>query len=234
MPSTTTVGLLVVVYVSKQTRVVIIDSNEASMCPRIRELIEHRFTVVVRRLKSADYVLTKTGKMKGSIGIERKTIDDLIASVKDGRLWKQVSLLCDTYQYPILLIEGSMYPFTTDPILMGAYVSLILSFSKLKVAHSRDMRGSAAFIKRVATYFGPSGREPPLVKEKYLDPKQVKIAMLTTIQGIGPKRAKALLSELPELFHTKYRGKDMKKKLDKVKGLSRKARETILKVFLEE
>jgi len=215
----------------KQERVIIIDSREASTCPEIKKLLSKHFTVDIQPLESADYVLSKTGKMKGSIGIERKTVNDLLSSIIDGRLFNQVIKLCDTYEYPVLLIEGSLYPFKSDPVLLGSYISLLYSFKKLKVAHSRDIRGSVRFITRSALYIGPTGHAAPKVKEKAKTAEQAKIAMLMTLKGIGMKTAKEILQRAPRLFNSVYTKTDLKKRLEEVKGLRKDTKQLLLEIF---
>ena len=78
----------------------LVDSNE----PRsIREqLINKGWSQ--DRLKSGDYAFfSSTGQ---SVGIERKTISDLIGSIQD-RLPNQFFNLIEDYEIPILLIEGN-------------------------------------------------------------------------------------------------------------------------------
>jgi ERCC4-type nuclease len=172
--------------------------------------------------------------MKGSIGIERKTISDLLASVKDGRLFDQVTRLCDTYEYPVLLIEGSLYPFIVNPILSGTYTSLLYGFKNLKIAHSRDHKGTVAFIKQSAMYIGPTGRRPPAVREKKVTPEEIRVAMLTAIKDIGWEKAKRVNKAVPDLFkNTKYRREELVKKLTKIKGIGKRTAELIADVFLE-
>ena len=40
------------------------------------------------------------------IGVERKAFNDLVNSLKHGRLQKQMERVCRVYRYPVLLIES--------------------------------------------------------------------------------------------------------------------------------
>ena len=171
--------------------------------------------------------------MKGSIGIERKTVTDLLASIKDGRLFDQVIRLCETYEHPVLLIEGSLFPFISNPILMGAYTSLLYGFKKLKIAHSRDLKGSVTFIKYSATYLGPTGRRPPPVKEKKSTPEEIRVAMLTVIKGIGWEKARQIYKSVPRLFTHQWERDELMKKLVKIKGIGKQTARLIARVFSE-
>jgi ERCC4-type nuclease len=77
----------------------LVDSNEPQEIRR--RLIEQGWTQ--DRLNSGDYAFfSATGQ---SIGIERKTVSDLISSL-NGRLPNQFFNLIEDYEIPILLIEG--------------------------------------------------------------------------------------------------------------------------------
>ena len=57
-------------------------------------------------LEVGDYVLTP------SHCVERKSINDLIESLSNGRLYNQANAMCRSYKIPILLIEfGQNKPF---------------------------------------------------------------------------------------------------------------------------
>ena len=57
-------------------------------------------------LEVGDYVLTPNHC------VERKSINDLIESLSNGRLYNQANSMCRFYKYPILLIEfGQNKPF---------------------------------------------------------------------------------------------------------------------------
>lgn len=57
-------------------------------------------------LEVGDYVLTPNHC------VERKSINDLIESLSNGRLYNQANSMCRSYKYPILLIEfGQNKPF---------------------------------------------------------------------------------------------------------------------------
>ena len=89
-----------------------IDSNEASMNKEAYDELRRRgFRVAVRRLDAGDFLIPATGECE-AILIERKTIDDFLTSIIDGRLWSQLSRLssvCREYNAKcILLLEGSV------------------------------------------------------------------------------------------------------------------------------
>jgi len=212
-------------------RVIIVDSREASRASDVCSKLRGRLDVQKEYLESADYVLSKSGKMKGSIGIERKSVEDFISSISDGRLFRQAKLLCDTYEYAVLLIEGSTYPIFSDPIALGAYTSLVFSFSKLKVVWCRDTKETAKFLVSASRYLGPTGTRKPEVKAKSDLPKDIKLAMLCTVRGIGYRKAEKLLKEIPDLFKSQRERDKLIKKICGIQGFNRRLAEKLASVF---
>src|SRR5262249_19234418 len=61
------------------------------------------------QLKVGDYITS------ASTAIERKTVNDLISSIYDGRLFLQCSDLNHYYSKPVLIIEGNMLDLAFIP-----------------------------------------------------------------------------------------------------------------------
>ena len=113
-------------------------------------LLHGRSMVVVPcQLTVGDYVLTP------NICVERKSVRDLIASFKNGRLFNQAETMLQYYKYPFLLIEfDHNKSFTLDPFadltslstlkmpdsetkdLQSKLVLLTLAFPRLKIIWS--------------------------------------------------------------------------------------------------
>lgn len=81
-----------------ETPRIIVDIREfRSELPSI--LHKKGFRIEPVTLEVGDYVLTP------NISVERKSINDLIESLSNGRLYNQVNAMSRSYKYPVLLIE---------------------------------------------------------------------------------------------------------------------------------
>lgn len=70
----------------------------------IRELKELGVEVETCQLKIGDFILSDR------VGVERKSVGDFLQSIVDKRLMLQAKLLCETFERPVLVIEGkSLY-----------------------------------------------------------------------------------------------------------------------------
>ncbi len=77
------------------------------------------------QLDVGDYVLSSR------IGVERKEVDDFLQSLIDGKLFKQVSRLRESYSRPVLIIEGEgllTKRNISHNAIFGSIVSIIVDF----------------------------------------------------------------------------------------------------------
>ncbi len=77
--------------------VIYVDSGEKC---NINTILEKRCELRSKRLIVADYVLSK------NVACERKTKEDFLQSIVDGRLFRQLADLKQRYPSPFLIIEG--------------------------------------------------------------------------------------------------------------------------------
>lgn len=166
------------------------------------------------------------------VAIERKTISDLIGSVcsKNHRLWDQLGTMKDTYQQPMLLIEGMVN--WKDPYLSGILTTVLL-FWKYQTIFTLGMEETALAVGHLFTKqgIGRSGRIPPAAVKKHSTPKEILWEMLQCVEGVGPKTAKKILDVIPlddwadlDVFH-------LDEELKRVQGLPSRSRRLMTQVF---
>ena len=56
---------------------------------------------------------------RGLVAVQRKTIEDFVASITDGRLSKEFALMREASNFPILLLEGNFRYTIDDKLRMG-------------------------------------------------------------------------------------------------------------------
>ena len=84
-----------------QNNRIIVDTRER--VSRIPDMLkEYKINIDIKTLSVGDYILAT------DIVVERKSIDDFMASVCDGRLFRQCHELKKHFQNPMILIEGNM------------------------------------------------------------------------------------------------------------------------------
>lgn len=78
---------------------VIADHREASSSV-IRNMYRLDLDVEMQQLEVGDFILSER------VGVERKTVSDFLQSLVDGRLLKQARNLAETFERPVLILEG--------------------------------------------------------------------------------------------------------------------------------
>ncbi|PNX46441.1 MAG: hypothetical protein BV459_06380 [Thermoplasmata archaeon M11B2D] len=86
-------------YAKKNSLKIIVDHRE-SRSPVMRFLTQKDALVEPQQLDVGDYIVSPR------IGVERKTVDDFLNSLIEGKLFVQMKNLRATYARPLLLIEG--------------------------------------------------------------------------------------------------------------------------------
>jgi len=155
--------------------------------------------LIVERLEVGDYIIPP------DIGIERKSIDDLIHSLQVGdtypRFWSQIWDLKHNFKQPILLLEGDpAYSHAyAESRTFGVLVSLLLS--DIKIINVPHERGVVAFLRQLYRYCPKKSRVLPILMKKKRRPKEIYLAMLQTVQGIGTSIAGYIYERYPTFKH---------------------------------
>jgi len=92
-------------------QVIVVDTREPKYI--IDQLASYRLTVMTAALTAGDYLFLPHGL---KVGIERKRIDDLLNSLRDGRMIAQAHKLIDEYDVAMILIEGR-YDYSTSGVV---------------------------------------------------------------------------------------------------------------------
>ena len=201
----------------------IIDSRENSRLSNHVIMLAGKARVKVERLfiEVGDYI-------SDSICIEAKSVSDFYYSVKEKRMFNQISNMEDNYEKCIIVIHGKISELGShlnvshDVLvkmkrrMLGAMSAINLS-TKTSVLWVPSYRDAAEFI--VASFYN-EGKEVNLTKmlPKKKRTDDVRIDILTQIKGITQEKAKILLenfgsvtniakSELKELTKIEKIGK---------------------------
>jgi ERCC4-type nuclease len=177
-------------------------SRQASDPPSLTVVVDYR----ERPSGLTDAVLTRwpcTAEAKLLVGdvqigsrviVERKTLPDFAASLRDRRLFRQAYGLSRVASRPLMLLEGAepaavlgLHPTQ----LHGVLLTLMISF-RIPVLRTSTVSESAAVIARIALHearwMARRATELPVpIARQALD-------VLTSIPGIGDERARHLLN----------------------------------------
>ncbi len=122
---------------------VFVDSREF-YSPVVEALGKFDCIVKSKRLEVADYLCSER------VGIERKAAQDFSNSVVDQRLFQQAAALKESFEKPILLIEGNdLYGRLNPNSVRGALASIAIDYG-IPIMWSANPQESAALINWIA------------------------------------------------------------------------------------
>jgi DNA excision repair protein ERCC-4 len=177
------------------------------------------------QLKTGDYLLNN------EIIVERKSREDFILSLIQGRLFSQCSRLKNTTYHQILLIEGNPYKTAHNidrQAIKGALLSVSMSW-QIPIIYSSDISDTAQMLIMATKQllneklaFRRCGYKPKTFRKKA-------IYFLQGLPSVGPKLAIALLDRFgslenvilattDELLETNGLGKEKVKKIREFLG----------------
>lgn len=131
----------------------------------IKELSNSNHNVSIEQLPLGDIIIEKNNEE--IIIIERKSLNDLVASIKDGR-YKEQALRLSNMDIPnhniIYLIEGNLNFFNpprnmSKETLYSCFVSLMY-FQGFSVFRTNDIKESAKFIINLTNKIGKENKVP--------------------------------------------------------------------------
>ena len=130
--------------------------------------------------------------------IERKSVNDFISSVFDGRLFDQCGRLREHFVHPAIIIEGNIdeiAQITENPLVFyGAVASVVLDFKK-PVIPTPNASNTAKLLVAMCARQGKTKR--PFLKKirKSGDDHRQQLTVLCSLPGVGEKLASRMLEK---------------------------------------
>lgn len=172
-----------------------VDDRERK-APVVPELIRLGLKLHIERLEAADYVV-------GDVyGIERKTVDDFVNSIIDKRLFEQARLLRETYEKPLVVVEGDLEgAVATREVsinqLLGAMIALVEM--RVPVLQVSDPQRTALLIyllsrrlEKESDYVAPVKRRA--VRKGRASVQDVQLNLVSSLPGISYATARQILT----------------------------------------
>jgi len=206
---------------------IIVDHREKGI---VNELKDLELDVELKDLKAGDFVLSD------KVGVELKTKEDFINSIIDGRLIKQLKLLRENFEIPLLIIQGEEDIYSLRNIhpnaIRGMLASIAISYN-IPIIYSKNIKDTAAILKIIA-----KREQDPDLKSIYLRSERKPLTLkeqqeyiIQSLPGVGPNLSKSLLGNfksVKNIFNADIDG------LKEVEKIGKKKAENIKKVIDQE
>lgn len=198
----------------------------------IEEIKDNKVRVKLKRLEVGDFLISDR------VVVERKTGNDFIQSIIDGRLFTQAEELVDNFEKPIIIVEGNFYGIRNihENALRGAISALVLDFG-IPVIQTQDLFDTAALIaylaKREQTESKRSVRLQGKKRKMPLEKQQQFI--VESLPGVGPNLAKNLLKQFGSIEGVFVSNERELREVDKIgKKKAKKIRKILTKEYLKD
>jgi len=176
---------------------VIIDNRELHS-NIINLLIEKGIEVEIKNLEVGDFIASDR------VVIERKTVKDFLQSIIDKRIFEQASKMNETYEKPIIIIEGEEDIYSERNIhpnaLRGVIISLAVDF-KIPIIFSQSEEETALFIQKLAEREQIEQKRIPSIRneKKPLKDKYIQEYIVSSLPGVGRTTAIKMLEHFKNL-----------------------------------
>lgn len=160
----------------------------------IKELIDLGVDIRLEQLPVGDYIAS------AKVGIEYKSVTDFAQSIIDGRLLSQLIELKNTFEKPIVIVEGFEDLYTVRNIhphaLQGMLATIAVSFG-IPLLFTRTNKETAQIISLIARREQEEDNTPPSLhtSKKPLSIKELQEYVISALPGIGATLVKPLLQE---------------------------------------
>lgn len=204
-------------------RIVIDDREKKSGIPDLLKAVG--VNIEIKTLPIGDYIVAP------ETVVERKSIQDLMSSIFDGRLFDQCSRLKEHFQNPIILIEGNVDEIdsiTENPLIFYGALSTIAIDFKIPIIPTSSASHTAKLL--VSMCSRKQSHKGPFLKKirKSNDLQKQQLSTLCSLPGVGEKTAIRMLKKFGsplQVFTAPYT------ELSKVEGLGESRAKKIKKML---
>lgn len=195
----------------------------------IKELVNQGLDVSIQSLAVGDYILSNR------VGVEFKTKQDFVSSLIDKRLLQQVKALKESFEKPLLIVEGEEDIYSVRKVhpnaINGMIASIVIDFG-VPIVYTKNFLETSSLLKAIAN------REQEFEKKdigirterKPLTTREQQEFIVESLPNVGPSLAKALLKEFKSVKNVINAGHD---DLQRVENLGPKKSEEIKRIVDE-
>ena len=174
----------------EELRIIIDERERKSGIPKLLKSIG--VNVEIKTLPIGDYIVSH------ETVVERKSINDLISSIFDGRLFDQCNRLKEHFQFPIILLEGNVdeiESITENPLVFYGALSTIAIDYKIPIIPTPNASHTAKLLVSLSSR--KESIKGPLLKKikKSNDVQKQQLSVLCSLPGVGEKIAIRMLEK---------------------------------------
>ena len=213
---------------AEQKAVVFADVRESGS-GILKELDGLGVEVRVKQLDVADFQLSDR------VGVERKTTEDFLQSLIDGRLLVQAKNLVVNFRKPLFIVEGeTLYGLRNihPNAIKGALIAIKIDFG-IPIIYTKDVKESAEFLAGIAKREQLGKERDVVLREgkRTLSMPETQQFVVESLPNVGPGLAKKLLEHFGSV-EAVFTASEVE--LQKVEGVGEKRAKEIKKIVASE
>lgn len=196
----------------------------------IKFLVDEGIDVHMQNLDVGDFLVSE------KVGIERKEVRDFVDSLLDKRLLNQVKALKETFENPLLIIEGTDDLYSVrkvHPNAIRGMLAWIAIDMKVPILYTKDSRDTGELLITLARReqeekngdFSIRGEKKPL------STRELQEFIVAGLPGVGAQLAQSLLKEFRSVTRIMNASE---KELQDVENIGKKKASEIRKILDEE
>ena len=171
-------------------RIIIDDRERKSGIPELIKKIG--INAEIKTLPIGDYIVSP------ETVVERKSIQDFMSSIFDGRLFDQCNRLKQNFEFPIILLEGNVdeiEDIVENPLVFYGAISTIAIDFKIPIIPTPSASHSAKLLVAMCSRKeSTSGHYLKKIK-KSVDIEKQQLSVLCSLPGVGEKTALRMLEK---------------------------------------
>tara|TARA_Y100000310_G_scaffold57396_2_gene52609 strand:- start:2201 stop:4171 length:1971 start_codon:yes stop_codon:yes gene_type:complete len=174
--------------------IIYVDSREQASSVTVK-LSKMDAVIKVKQLEVGDFVLSD------QVVVERKTVEDFLLSLIDGRLFNQLTMMSSNYDSPLIILEGDQDElYTTRNIhenaIKAALASIALNY-RIPILYTHNVEETAKLVYLIAKreQLGSEKEIKLRVGRKGLTVQEQQQYIMEGFPLVGPGLAKALLKK---------------------------------------
>lgn len=185
--------------------------------------------MIVERMEIGDFVDDDLDAV-----IERKRVDDLSASIQDGRVYEQAIAMRDNYKHAYIIQVGTYEQIRLDKyqknMSINRFIGALTDLAIIYQVPVLQCENLAQYARYVDSMFRKIDKEPPTRKERRKQKIKTNqtLSCLLGLNGVGEKRAHMILKQFPTIHDICHASTD---DLSTIKGLGMKKAKEIKKVL---
>ena len=172
------------------SRIVIDDRERKSGIPELIKKIG--INVEIKTLQVGDYIVSP------ETVVERKSIQDFMSSIFDGRLFDQCNRLKENFQFPIILLEGNVdeiEDIMENPfVFYGAMSTIVIDF-KIPIIPTPNASDTAKLLVAMCSRKKSTNGHYLKKIKKSTDIEKQQLSVLSSLPGVGEKTAIRMLEK---------------------------------------